>query len=80
MIEPTKGTQVAWNARYDHSLPEASGPHHFNINQLVRHIDGRFGYIQERTALTAIVKWQHGKVEVIQQLDRNIHVVGPGFK
>lgn len=68
-------SQDAWEQRYHSYQYSNDGPHNFQKGCTVRR-DGeiRYGIILDRDALTAVVVWQGGDIETINQHDERITV------
>jgi hypothetical protein len=49
--------------------------HFYNTGDEVQHVAGGVGRVQEGFALWAVVRWEDGRVEEVDQLDPTIWVV-----
>ena len=53
--------------------------HFFQMGDTVRHRDGAVGTVEESMALYAVIRWEHGNVEEVEQLDPLITVIALGM-
>ena len=49
--------------------------HYYKRGDVVQHLTGRVGEVMEERALYAVVKWEDGRQEEVDQLDPAITVV-----
>lgn len=68
-------TQVGWDILYNARPALTTGLHIFNANKRVLR-DGDSGLVLSRTALTAVIRWNNGTVETVDQFDKNIYATG----
>ena len=52
--------------------------HFYQLGDTVRHRDGAVGTVEESMALYAMIRWEDGQLEEVEQLDPLITVIALG--
>ncbi len=52
--------------------------HFFQLGDTVQHRDGGVGKVEESMALYAVIRWENGRIEEVEQLDPMITVIAVG--
>ncbi len=52
--------------------------HFLQLGDTVQHRDGEIGTVEESMALYAVIRWDDGRVEEVEQLDPRITVIALG--
>jgi len=52
--------------------------HFFQLGDTVQHRDGTIGTVEESRALYAVIRWEDGRIEEVEQLDPLITVIALG--
>ena len=53
--------------------------HFYQLGDTVRHRDGAVGTVEESMALYAMIRWEDGQLEEVEQLDPLITVIALGM-